>query len=97
MRVVLVFILFCVLTLGGVWNAPAEAQGRCLSRGEQRDHVRSGRVVRPSQARRAARGEVVRIRLCEGARGLEWQLQVLHRDGRVQRLSVDAQSGRPVR
>lgn len=98
MRFAASILLFLHVVLASLVPAPAaEAQGRCLSRGEQRQEVRSGNVVRPGQVGRSLGGKVLRLRLCRGGGGLVWQVQVLMRDGRVKAHVVDARSGRRIR
>lgn len=91
-------ILIAALTAGTLLLPhSADAQGRCMSRAEQRDAVRSGQAVRPGQLRRSVNGKVLTLRLCQGGRGLVWRMRVLGRDGRVVDRVIDARSGRPIR
>lgn len=92
---ILAAALLLVTALDG--GTSAGAQGRCLSQGEQRAEVRSGRVVRPGRIGRSLGGKLLRLRLCHGAGGLVWRVQVLQPDGRVRSRIIDARSGRPLR
>jgi uncharacterized membrane protein YkoI len=76
-------------------SAVAEERN-CLNREQQRAAIASGKAVRLGVALKAVKrrgGEVVRARLCEGAKGLVYMLTVLGRDGKVTRVTVDATSG----
>jgi uncharacterized membrane protein YkoI len=74
----------------------AEAE-RCLNQKERRAETESGKLIRLSTAMRSARrrmpGTVVRARLCHGHNGLVYVLTVLARDGKVARITVDAEKG----
>jgi uncharacterized membrane protein YkoI len=79
-------------------SAPAFAaeRDRCLSPEERRAKIASHEVVPLARAIRAIkvrRAEVVRASLCERAGKLVYLLTVLHRDGKVARVAVDAGSG----
>jgi uncharacterized membrane protein YkoI len=93
MRSVRTILAAATLALATFLAAPAAA-AECLSAQEQRDAVRSGRVVRPGAVGQRL-GEVLQVRLCRSGNGLVWQLTVLGRDGRVVEHVVDAGSGRP--
>lgn len=73
------------------------AQGVCLTQHDQRQAIRSGRAIRPGQVRRQLGGKVLRIRLCETASGLVWQVTTLRNNGRVVGHVLDARSGRTIR
>jgi uncharacterized membrane protein YkoI len=70
----------------------------CLSSDETRDVVADGRVIQPAEAsrhaRRAAPGEVVRIRLCRQGEDFVYVVTTLKRDGRVARVTLEGQSGK---
>jgi uncharacterized membrane protein YkoI len=68
---------------------------RCLNKEQQRVAISSGKAVRLGVALKAVkrRGEVVRVCLYEGGKGLVYMLTVLARDGKVTRVTVDATSG----
>jgi len=76
---------------------PAEAQERrqCLTRAEQRAAIVEGQAIPLAAARRMLRhrGELVRARLCHVSGRLIYLLTVLPRDGKVQRVTVDATNG----
>jgi hypothetical protein len=69
----------------------------CLNQKERRAATESGKLIHLSTAMRAARrrmpGAVVRARLCHGHNGLVYVLTVLARDGKVARITVDAEKG----
>lgn len=69
----------------------------CLNKQQQAAVLASGKVVTLSHAIAAARarkGDVVRASLCQRSGGLVYVLTLLRRDGKVMRMTVDAQSGR---
>jgi uncharacterized membrane protein YkoI len=76
---------------------PGEAQERrhCLTRAEQRAAIAEGVAVSLAVARRTVgqRGDLVRARLCHDSGRLIYLLTVLTRDGKVQRVTVDATNG----
>jgi uncharacterized membrane protein YkoI len=78
-------------------DAAAAEERNCLNKEQQRAAIASGKAVRLGVALKAVKrrggGEVVRARLCEGAKGLVYMLTVLGRDGKVTRVTVDATSG----
>jgi uncharacterized membrane protein YkoI len=91
---------FAVAALTILSLAPARAAELahvCLDQKERRAEVESGHVVRLDTALRAVRskmaGTLVRARLCHGNDGLVYVLTVLARDGKVERLTVDAVKG----
>ncbi len=76
--------------------APAAERLRCLTRDQQRAAIADGRAVPLARAIRAVRRtpkDVVRARLCEDSNRLIYLLTVLARDGKVRRVTVDAQNG----
>jgi uncharacterized membrane protein YkoI len=74
--------------------------GYCLNRVEVRAAVSSGKAVKLTVAVRSAKarlgGEVLRVKLCQGANGLVYLLTVLRRDGKVMHVTVDAATGQLV-
>jgi uncharacterized membrane protein YkoI len=80
--------------------APADEAVSCLSRDKRREVIAAGQVVSLATAIRTSRskasGEVVKARLCHGPKGLVYLLTVLAGDGKVARLTVDAQNGKLV-
>jgi len=70
----------------------------CLSAEEMRETVADGRVIQPAQAshqaRSAAPGEVLRIRLCRQGDEFVYVVTTLKRDGRVARVTLEGQSGK---
>lgn len=83
-------VLACLLS-------PAAAQERrqCLSRAEQRAAIAEGQAIPLAAARGMVRhrGDLVRARLCHDSGRLIYLLTVLTRDGKVQRVTVDATNG----
>jgi uncharacterized membrane protein YkoI len=69
----------------------------CLDQKERRAETASGGVVRLAAAIHTAKsrlpGTVVQARLCHGQDGLVYVLTVLARDGKVERIVVDAVKG----
>jgi uncharacterized membrane protein YkoI len=88
-----------LMTAGLATPAQAADPGECLTP-EQRRHVAaSGKVVPLAKAIRASkarRHDVVNARLCKGPKGLVYLLTVVARDGKVLRVAIDAQTGKPV-
>jgi len=88
--------LSLLMALGPV-AAPASALGECLPMDQVRIAVRTGQVIPRVQALRAARGaaagEVIDSRLCGGPGSYRYVVTLLSQDGRVLRVTVDAQSG----
>ena len=95
------YLLAAISVLLTLWlpiePAAPVAQGQCLSRQEQRQAVRSGRVVRPGRLGRRLGGKVLRVTLCRGGGDLVWLITVLRNDGRVLDYVIDARSGRQLR
>ncbi len=92
-------ILTTMLTAAGL-AAPAGAAdpGQCLTPDQRRSVAASGKVVPLSKAIRASkarRNEVVNAQLCNGPKGLIYLLTVVARDGKVTRMAIDAQTGKP--
>lgn len=92
-------ILTTLLTAAG-FAAPAKAAdpGQCLTPDQRRSVAASGKVVSLSKAIRASRArrnEVVNAQLCKGPKGFIYLLTVVARDGKVTRMAIDAQTGKP--
>jgi uncharacterized membrane protein YkoI len=89
--------VFALATIAPTFGADA---GYCLNRVEVRAAVVSAKAVKLTVAVRAAKarlgGEVLRVKLCEGANGLVYLLTVLRRDGKVVHVTVDAATGQLV-
>ncbi|CAM5770174.1 PepSY domain-containing protein [Bosea minatitlanensis] len=94
-----------ILALALLASAPAPilrvdnpAPMSCLSSDETRSVVAEGRVIQPADAsrhaRRAAPGEVVRIRLCRQGEDFVYVVTTLKRDGKVARVTLEGQSGK---
>lgn len=67
----------------------------CLSAGEARQAVASGRAIRLGDAAQAVRGEIIEARLCDAGGGrLVYRLAVMTGGGYVEWVVVDARSGR---
>lgn len=70
----------------------------CLSSEETRDAVTEGKVIQPAEASRNARhaapGEVLRIRLCRQGEEYVYLVTTMKRDGRVARVTLEGQSGK---
>jgi uncharacterized membrane protein YkoI len=81
---------------------PASAANKvhCLSRNEQRAAIAAGEAVSLAKARRAVprriAGELVRARLCREGSHLVYLLTLLHRDGKVRRVTINAENGKVV-
>ena len=75
----------------------AQAQN-CLSPTEMREAISANHAVQPvvamKNARSAAPGDVVRMRLCRDDQELVYLVTTVKRDGRVQRVTVEAVSGK---
>lgn len=70
----------------------------CLSSEETRDAVSDGKVIQPAEASRNARhaapGELLRIRLCRQGEDYVYVVTTMKRDGRVARVTLEGQSGK---
>jgi len=71
----------------------------CLSAKDMRQAISERKLVDAAEALRVARtatpGDVVRIRLCQAdGDDLIYQVTIVKRDGRVQRVTIDADSGK---
>lgn len=98
----------CAIALAGAFlglagapsGAAADEADACLSRDKRREVIAAGTVVPLATAIRTSRskvtGEVVKARLCQSPKGLVYLLTVLAKDGKVARLTIDAQNGKIV-
>jgi uncharacterized membrane protein YkoI len=95
-----VLILASVLAAAGLATPVKAADpAHCLTPDQRRTVAASGKVIPLSKAIRATkarRHEVVNARLCQGTKGLVYLLTVVARDGKVIRMAIDAQTGKPV-
>ena len=70
----------------------------CLSSEDTRDVLADGKVIQPAEASRNARhaapGEVLRIRLCRQGDDYVYVVTTMKRDGRVARVTLEGQSGK---
>lgn len=90
-----------MLLLGAVAAAipaPVDAASlpACLSKEQERAVVADGHTVKLAAAIKAVHrhpNEVISARLCHGAKGLEYVLTLLARDGKVTRATIDAGNG----
>jgi uncharacterized membrane protein YkoI len=84
-------------TVTGAAAASVGAEGRCLSRAEQRAEIAEHKLMRLSTAmkevKRRIGGDVVGARLCQQGNELVYVLTVLTRNGKVARERVDAVTG----
>jgi uncharacterized membrane protein YkoI len=94
------FLVGAAIVVISQMPASAAARLHCLSRNEQRAAIASGHAVPLAAARRSARhraaGELVRARLCREGGHLVYLLTVLPRDGKVRRVTVNAENGKVV-
>lgn len=78
----------------GLDPVAAADRKKCLGADDRRAAIANGKAIPLAKAMRSARvrlrGEVVRARLCEQGQALVYVLTVLGRDGKVNRISVDA-------
>jgi len=90
-------LVFSLLVMLGPVAVPASALGECLPMDQVRVAVRTGQVIPLIQALHAARGaaagEVIDSRLCGGPGNFRYVVTLLSQDGRVMRVTIDAQSG----
>ncbi len=86
------------LTVGHGLANPARAQSSCLSGPDMRKAISSEHAVQPDvalrNARAAAPGDVVRMRLCRDDQELVYLVTTVMKDGRVHRVTVEAKSGK---
>jgi uncharacterized membrane protein YkoI len=77
--------------------APARADTTCFSPGETHEQVQRHGLIPLNDVVRSARGvgrsDLISARLCETSGNLVYMIAMLGRDGKVQRLTVDARSG----
>ena len=86
------------MALVALASAPGFAQpaNACLTKEQERAATDGGQAVKLAaaiHAVRGRRGDLIGARLCHGAKGLEYVLTLLARDGKVTRATVDAGSG----
>jgi uncharacterized membrane protein YkoI len=90
-------LVLTALLIAAAGSAGAAEPEQCLSVEQRRAAIASHEAVPVARAIRAARarhgGEVVRAQLCD-RQGLVYVLTVLARDGKVNRATVDAATGR---
>jgi uncharacterized iron-regulated membrane protein len=79
-------------------DSPAPVPAACLSSDEMREAVAAGHAIAPTAATRAARraadGEILRVRLCRHEDALVYRVTMLQRDGRVGHVTIDGVSGK---
>jgi uncharacterized membrane protein YkoI len=96
-RPFLAMIGACAMALSMSTATGASAQA-CLTANEMREAISANHVVQPvialRNAREAAPGDVVRIRLCRDDHDLIYVVTTVKKDGRVQRVTVEAVSGK---
>lgn len=72
----------------------------CLTDGELRDEIAAKRAIPQALALRAAKtavsAEPVRARLCRREGGLVYVITALAKDGKVTRITLDAETGRVI-
>jgi len=70
----------------------------CLNEAETRETVKTRRLVEPYTALRNAaairKAEAIRAKLCHAGDDFVYEITLLHRDGRLVRVLVDAANGR---
>jgi uncharacterized membrane protein YkoI len=80
-----------------VVSSPAQADTTCFSPGETHEQVQRHGLIPLNDVVRSARGggraDLISARLCETSGNLVYMIAMLGRDGKVQRLTVDARSG----
>jgi len=86
-----------VIAVLGLAVVPGSAQSQCLPIDQARTTVRAGQVIplvkAVNAARAAAAGEVIDSRLCGSPGNYRYVITLLGQDGKVMRVSIDAQSG----
>ncbi|MGL4728648.1 MAG: PepSY domain-containing protein [Bosea sp. (in: a-proteobacteria)] len=86
------------LSVGNGSATPANAQAACLSGPDMRKAISAEHAVQPDialrNARAAAPGDVVRMRLCKDDQDLVYLVTTVMKDGRVHRVTVEAKSGK---
>jgi len=95
-------IISFLLLLVSLWVIPLSfsdtaTAADCLSAQETRQAINSGQARHvagiSAAVSRAARGDVINVKLCRGGNGLVYQLVTLSRQGAVTRFVIDAKSG----
>ena len=73
------------------------AQVSCLNDSEARNEVQAHKLVSVQNAvtvaRERAKGDLLSAHLCRQASGFVYQISILGRNGRVDRLRIDASNG----
>jgi uncharacterized membrane protein YkoI len=91
------FLNRLVVALNVLAVAAGPALADCVPMREARALIQSGDIIPLAAALRAARaaasGEMIDGRLCRGGGGLQYVVTFLGAEGRVKRVTVDAQSG----
>ena len=97
-RTIISFLLLLVSPVGmslGLSDTAYAAD--CLSAQETRQAIDSGQARHvagiSAAVSRAARGDVINVKLCRSGNGLVYQLVTLSRQGAVTRFVIDAKSG----
>ena len=96
MRPAGVLIILIALT------APAaQAKPRaCLSASQAREKIAADKLAEPFPLMRGQaaehRAEAIGVRLCQGASGLVYEIELLRKDGRLIHTILDAATGKPV-
>lgn len=83
-----------IMVVLAVLAIPADAAAACLSPSEARQAIAAGEAVRLGDVARRVGGEILDARLCEAGGRLVYQLAVMTSGGNVERITVDARSGR---
>lgn len=96
-------VLLLLLALGAALPAPAQfaiPQPRCLSVADAREKIASEKLAQPFPLMRdqaaEQKAEAIGVRLCDGASGLVYEIDLLRKDGRLIHSVLDAQTGKPV-
>jgi uncharacterized membrane protein YkoI len=94
---VLAFLLMTSSVVLAAENADAQARA-CMGQNDMRKALVEHNLTSPGDAMRtaggAARGEVVRLRLCMHDQAYVYEAIVLKRDGKVARVVIDGPSGK---
>ena len=102
MKALSIFLLFAGLfSLAPNFSARAQPVGRiCLAQPESLAAVAGHRLIRPFAALRNAAGvtgaEPVAAKLCQWREQFIYEIVLLHRDGRIANVFVDAATGNVV-
>jgi hypothetical protein len=90
-------IVFLALSAGSAFAGDARPVGACMSAAEIREAVAARKLVEPMAAVRNAvrltHAEPLRSQLCRSKDGLQYQLTLLRRDGKIVRLTINAANG----